>query len=78
MQNLPDHVVMPSITYNGWNYSLLDQVTLANFGDLAMDWTLALVLKREVVALGELHRPRDPFVEVTPVAQARTNAAAPS
>ena len=24
----PANVVMPSITYNGWNYSLLDQVTL--------------------------------------------------
>jgi len=42
MQELPDHVVMPSITYNGWNYSLLDQVTLANVADLTMEWTLAL------------------------------------
>jgi NADH:ubiquinone reductase (H+-translocating) len=31
-----------------------------------VDWTLALFLKREVVALGELHRPREPFTEVTP------------
>jgi len=30
------------------------------------DWTLALFLKREVVALGELHHPREPFTEVTP------------
>lgn len=30
------------------------------------DWTLALFLKREVVALGELHQPRAPFIEVTP------------
>jgi NADH dehydrogenase len=30
------------------------------------DWTLALFLKREVVALGELHMPREPFTEVTP------------
>jgi NADH dehydrogenase len=28
------------------------------------DWTLALVLKREVVSLGELHEPRDPFKDV--------------
>jgi NADH dehydrogenase len=31
-----------------------------------VDWTLALFLKREVVALGELHRPREPFTDVTP------------
>ncbi|MDT4986771.1 MAG: hypothetical protein QOI74_865 [Micromonosporaceae bacterium] len=31
-----------------------------------VDWTLATVLKREVVALGELHRPREPFTDVTP------------
>jgi NADH:ubiquinone reductase (H+-translocating) len=31
-----------------------------------VDWTLALVLKREVVSLGELHEPREPFTEVTP------------
>jgi NADH dehydrogenase len=30
------------------------------------DWTLALFLKREVVALGELHHPREPFIDVTP------------
>ncbi|HKD96317.1 MAG TPA: FAD-dependent oxidoreductase [Micromonosporaceae bacterium] len=30
------------------------------------DWTLALFLKREVVSLGELHHPREPFVDVTP------------
>lgn len=30
------------------------------------DWTLALVLRREVVALGQLHNPRDPFTDVTP------------
>ena len=28
------------------------------------DWTLALFLKREVVSLGELHEPRDPFTDV--------------
>ena len=31
-----------------------------------VDWTLALFLKREVVALGELHEPRESFTEVTP------------
>jgi NADH dehydrogenase len=30
------------------------------------DWTLALFLKREVVSLGELHEPREPFTDVTP------------
>jgi len=30
------------------------------------DWTLALFLKREVVSLGELHQPREPFTDVTP------------
>jgi NADH:ubiquinone reductase (H+-translocating) len=34
---------------------------------VVVDWTLALVLKREVVALGQLHEPRDPFTEATPV-----------
>ena len=30
------------------------------------DWTLALFLRREVVSLGELHRPRSRFTGVTP------------
>jgi NADH:ubiquinone reductase (H+-translocating) len=29
-----------------------------------VDWTLALFLRREVVSLGELHRPRESFTEV--------------
>jgi NADH dehydrogenase len=33
---------------------------------VVIDWTLALFLKREVVALGELHEPRESFTEVTP------------
>jgi NADH dehydrogenase len=33
------------------------------------DWTLALFLKREVVSLGGLHDPREPFTEVTPEVQ---------
>jgi NADH dehydrogenase len=31
-----------------------------------VDWTLALLLKREVVSMGELHAPREPFTDVTP------------
>lgn len=30
------------------------------------DWTLQLFLRREVVSLGELHEPREPFTDVTP------------
>jgi NADH dehydrogenase len=30
------------------------------------DWVLAFVLKRETVALGQLHHPREDFLEVTP------------
>jgi NADH dehydrogenase len=33
------------------------------------DWTLALILKREVVSLGELHDPREPFIDATPPLQ---------
>src|SRR5690348_4306247 len=33
---------------------------------VVIDWTLALFLKREVVSLGELHDPREPFTDVTP------------
>ncbi len=32
---------------------------------VTIDWSLALLLKREVVSLGELHDPRDPFQDVT-------------
>jgi NADH dehydrogenase len=30
------------------------------------DWTLGFFLRREVVSLGQLHEPRDPFTDVTP------------
>ena len=30
------------------------------------DWTLAFVLRRETVALGQLHTPRSEFTDVTP------------
>jgi NADH dehydrogenase len=43
-----------------------------------VDWTLALFLKREVVSLGELHQPREPFTDVTPPVQPEEPAAAPS
>jgi NADH:ubiquinone reductase (H+-translocating) len=33
---------------------------------VVVDWTLALFLKREVVALGQLHDPREELVEATP------------
>jgi NADH dehydrogenase len=33
---------------------------------IVVDWTLALFLRREVVSLGELHHPREPFTDVTP------------
>jgi len=32
---------------------------------VVVDWTLALILKREVVSLGELHEPRESFTDVT-------------
>jgi NADH dehydrogenase len=31
-----------------------------------VDWSLALLLRREVVSLGQLHHPREEFTEVTP------------
>jgi NADH dehydrogenase len=30
------------------------------------DWTLGFFLRREVISLGQLHQPREPFQEVTP------------
>ncbi|HEY8473442.1 MAG TPA: NAD(P)/FAD-dependent oxidoreductase [Natronosporangium sp.] len=38
------------------------------------DWTLQLFLRREVVALGELHEPREPFTDVTPAAGSPANS----
>jgi NADH dehydrogenase len=45
---------------------------------IVVDWTLALVLRREVVALGSLHQPREPFTDVTPrvTAEARETVGA--
>jgi NADH dehydrogenase len=43
-----------------------------------VDWTLALVLRREVVSLAGLHKPRADFTEVTPhVDAARMDAPVP-
>jgi NADH dehydrogenase len=38
---------------------------------VVVDWTLAFFFKREVVSLGELHQPREPFTDVTPPVQAK-------
>jgi len=38
----PANVVMPSITYNGNNFSQLDQVTQANVNKLQVAWTLQI------------------------------------
>jgi len=35
----PANVVMPSITYNGWNYSTLDQINASNVKNLQVAWT---------------------------------------
>jgi NADH dehydrogenase len=41
------------------------------------DWTLALLLRREVVSLGQLHHPREEFTEVTPLVAAPKEAGEP-
>ncbi len=35
----PNNVLMPSITYNGWNYSQLNQITTQNVRNLSLAWT---------------------------------------
>jgi NADH dehydrogenase len=37
---------------------------------VVVDWTLALILRREVVSMGGLHAPRAPFTDVTPPGEA--------
>ncbi|MCC6736748.1 MAG: PQQ-binding-like beta-propeller repeat protein [Bauldia sp.] len=39
LQADPANVVMPSMSYNGWNYSPLDQITLDNVDQLQIAWT---------------------------------------
>jgi NADH dehydrogenase len=48
------------------SYHMSRMPTLNRKIRIVMDWTLALFLKREVIALGSLHEPREPFTEVTP------------
>ena len=43
---------------------------------VVVDWTLRCSCAREVVALGELHEPREPFTEVTPPIPLPTTAGA--
>jgi NADH:ubiquinone reductase (H+-translocating) len=38
---------------------------------VVVDWTLALFLRREVISLGQLHEPREPFTDVTPTVAER-------
>jgi NADH dehydrogenase len=45
---------------------------------VVVDWTLALVLKREVVSMGELHAPREAFTEVTPETGSSAGKASPA
>lgn len=41
----PGNVLMASITYNGWNYSTLDQVTLSNVNQLQIAYTQQIGVK---------------------------------
>ena len=38
----PANVVMPGVTYNGWNYSALDQINATNAKNLSLAWTLQI------------------------------------
>ncbi|MBM3507289.1 MAG: hypothetical protein FJX64_06125 [Alphaproteobacteria bacterium] len=38
----PANVVMPGITYDGWNYSPLDQINAGNIKLLSLQWTLQI------------------------------------
>ena len=40
---------------------------------VVVDWTLTLFFKREVVSLGSLHQPREPFTDVTPQVPAKSS-----
>jgi NADH dehydrogenase len=44
---------------------------------IVVDWTLALFFRREVVSLGSLHQPREPFTGVTPKVPAEKAKSAP-
>ena len=38
----PANVAMPGITYNGWNYSALEQINTTNAKNLSLAWTLQI------------------------------------
>jgi PQQ-dependent dehydrogenase (methanol/ethanol family) len=38
----PANVAMPSITYNGWNYSTLNQINATNVKNLGVQWTFQI------------------------------------
>ena len=38
----PANVVMPGLTYNGWNYSTLDKINAGNVKNLSLAWTLQI------------------------------------
>ena len=42
LQADPANNVMPSITYQGWNFSDLDQINVDNVDDLEVEWTFQL------------------------------------
>ena len=46
----PAIVVTPGITYNLWNLSSFDQITLANVAQLTVQWTLAIGVLEEFQA----------------------------
>src|SRR5688572_12437062 len=46
----PANVVMPSITYDGWNYSRLDQITADNVAGLEFAWALNFSNDDDVLA----------------------------
>ena len=50
LQADPANNVMPSITYNGWNFSQLDQITLDNVNKLRVDWTFQIGVADEAQA----------------------------
>ena len=70
------NVVMPSITYNGWNYSPHDQINLNNVGDLTIAWTMQIgvldVFEASPLVVG------DAMYIVTPVNQSEGTGQSPN
>lgn len=50
LQKDPGQIVMPSISYNGWNYSELDDINTDNVGQMVVSWTLPLGITDEYEA----------------------------